>query len=273
LLAETHFGATWPFFVDKVNFGYIKDKKINFIILPLVILIFCLFGFIFFKNTFFLIFFAANMYHVTRQSFGICKLYTLNNVEKKFQEHLIYFFNLLFFMVAFLRFYVPIINLENLMLLNLTILALFLIIFIYYIYKFKFSENFLTFVTGSIIFYPVCFVLNPVHAIIMGVTMHYTQYLYLTHHVYKSRKNESSEPVNNIFFNKYFITIIGYSVIMTFFSTLGKFDQNFYKQLIIIPIIGQMLHFYLDSQLWKFSEKHNRENILKYINELKNKSV
>ena len=26
-----------------------------------------------------------------------------------------------------------------------------------------------------------------------------------------------------------------------------------------------MLHFYLDSQLWKFSVKHNRENVLKYI--------
>ena len=44
-----------------------------------------------------------------------------------------------------------------------------------------FSENFLTFVTGCLIFYPMCFVSNPVHAIIMGVTMHYTQYLYLTY--------------------------------------------------------------------------------------------
>ena len=39
----------------------------------------------------------------------------------------------------------------------------------------------------------------------------------------------------------------------------------FLKSLIIIPITGQMLHFYLDLQLWKFSEKHNRENILKYL--------
>ena len=27
ILAETHFGATWPFFLDKVNFPYIKQKK------------------------------------------------------------------------------------------------------------------------------------------------------------------------------------------------------------------------------------------------------
>ena len=27
ILAETHFGATWPFFLDKVNYPYIKEKK------------------------------------------------------------------------------------------------------------------------------------------------------------------------------------------------------------------------------------------------------
>jgi len=239
----------------------------------LVILILYLFGFIFFKNTFFLVFFGANIYHVTRQSFGICNLYTQNQLEKKFQKYLIYSFNLLFFIIAFLRFYKPVINFDNLIILNFIILSLFLITFSFYIFKFKFSENFLTFITGSIIFYLVCFVTNPVHAMIIGVTMHYTQYLYLTHHVYKLRKRESTNLVNNIFFNKYFLTIIVYSAIMTFFSTLGKFDQSFFKQLIIIPVIGQMLHFYLDSQLWKFSEKHNRDNILKYINELKNKFV
>jgi len=46
---------------------------------------------------------------------------------------------------------------------------------------------------------------------------------------------------------------------------VGKNDTEFLKNLIIIPITGQMLHFYLDSQIWKFSIKHNRENILRYI--------
>ena len=35
ILAETHFGATWPFFLNRLNFDYIKENKIN--------LIFCLF--------------------------------------------------------------------------------------------------------------------------------------------------------------------------------------------------------------------------------------
>ena len=57
-------------------------------------------------------------------------------------------------------------------------------------------------------------------------------------------------------------------MIMTFFSTMGKLENSFYKELIIIPIIGQMLHFYIDSQVWKFSEKHNIENVLAHLKKI-----
>ena len=57
---------------------------------------------------------------------------------------------------------------------------------------------------------------------------------------------------------------------MTFFSTMGKSQDDFYKQLILIPILGQMLHFYIDSQIWKFSEKHNRENVLEHLKKIIN---
>ena len=57
---------------------------------------------------------------------------------------------------------------------------------------------------------------------------------------------------------------------MTFFSSMGKVNQSFLKELIFIPILGQMLHFYLDSQIWKFSENHNRENTLKYLKKIIN---
>ena len=106
----------------------------------------------------------------------------------------------------------------------------------------------------------------------MGVTMHYTQYLYLTNHVHQSRtaiaiQNEQYKK-KNIY--SFFIIIVIYSLIMTFFSTMGKSDHNFYKELIIIPILGQMLHFYIDSQVWKFSEKHNRDNVLHHLNKMIN---
>lgn len=270
LLAETHFGATWPFFLDKVNYKFIHENKINLILIPIGIIILCLLGFFLIKNIFYLIFFAANMYHVTRQSFGVSKLYCKNITENKFQAHMIYFFNIVFFVIGFFRFFVNIIDDNIFFELNIMILLILFSIFVYYLIRFGFSENFLTFVTGCLIFYPICFVSNPVHAIIMGVTMHYTQYLYLTYNVCSARKSSVVEKkylfLNNKFSN-YFVIILIYSAIMTFFSIFGK-NETQLQYLIIIPIIGQMLHFYLDSQLWKFSQKHNRNNTLIHLNNL-----
>ena len=52
------------------------------------------------------------MYHVTRQSFGVGKLYCKNDLEKKYQEILIYIANFLFFIIGYFRFYLPLID-EN----------------------------------------------------------------------------------------------------------------------------------------------------------------
>ena len=262
LLAETHFGATWPFFLNKSNSSLIKKNKIYFISIPIVIIIFSILGFLFIKPTFLLIFFAVNMYHVTRQSFGICKLYSSKINEINFQEIFIYIFNFLFFLVGFFRFYFPIIETQHLISLNIFILLFILLTVVFFIYKFKSTENVYTFITGLIIFYPICFVGNPVHSIIMGVTMHYTQYLYLTHKVYKGRSSNDTAQTS---ITNYLGMIIFYSIIMSLLSLFGKSSSEIFSQLIIIPIIGQMLHFYLDSQLWKFSNPHNRENVLAYL--------
>ena len=271
LLAETHFGATWPFLVDKANYPFIKSNRVSLVTLPVVIIILSLLGFFLIKELFLLIFFAANMYHVTRQSFGVGKLYCNDDKEKRYQELLIYVINFIFFIVGFFRFYFPIINETNFIYLNISVIFLLLSFFMYYIVKFGFSENFLIFVTGCLIFYPICFVENPVHAIVMGVTMHYTQYLYFTYNVCKMR-NANNQVSEKVFFSKkiynYLAIIIFYSIIMSVFSLFGKYDEAYLKNLIIIPIIGQMLHFYLDSQLWKFSEKHNRDNTLMYLKKL-----
>ena len=54
ILAEPHFGATWPFFLQKQNKTYIKENREFFIILPIVVVIYCLVGFLFFRNFFFI---------------------------------------------------------------------------------------------------------------------------------------------------------------------------------------------------------------------------
>ena len=271
LLAEPHFGVTWPFFLNKTNFHYIKEKKIELLIIPILICIFSLIGFFFFRNLFFIVFFAANIYHVTRQSFGICKIYCKNEHEFRFQEKYIYLLNAFLFLIALFRFYLPIINSENLFFLNIFFLSLLSIISFIYLFRFKFSENYLTFLTGSIIFYPVCFVDNPIHVILMGVTMHYTQYLYFTNKVNLLRIKDKYDQKK--FFNKIIIFIsifIIYALIMTYLSSFGKSDNELMRALIIIPILGQMLHFYIDSQIWKFSIKHNRDNVLYYLKKILN---
>ena len=50
ILAETHFGATWPFFLNKVNINYIKENKLFLIYAPILIAILCVVGFFYFKE-------------------------------------------------------------------------------------------------------------------------------------------------------------------------------------------------------------------------------
>lgn len=262
LLAESHFAATWPFFVNNSNKEFIKENKISLITFPFLIVVLSLIGFFLFKPTFLLIFFAANMYHVTRQSFGVSKLYESGNDQIKYQQVFIYIFNILFFLIGFLRFYIQILSPDYLLILNiLIVLSILLVVFFYY-HKFNLNDGFFTFITGLIIFYPICFVSNPVHAIIMGVTMHYTQYLFLTTKVYNGRKIKKTVSTSK---KTYLGTIIVYATAMSILSLFGKSSNEILNYLIVIPIIGQMLHFYLDSQLWKFSNPHNRENVLSHI--------
>lgn len=269
LLAEPHFGATYPIFFDKSNNEFFKTKKIIFYYGSMLIISYCLLGFFFFKYLFLLSFYAFNIFHVTRQSVGICKLYNKNQKEFFYQSQIIYLFNILFFVIGFLRFYLNVIPNDFLIYLNISVLLFILISLLIYLNFFKLSGNFFTLISGVIIFYPICFVYNPIHAILLGVTIHYSQYLFITSKVYIGRKGLLSiynlKNFTKYFKNNFIYTIIIYSFFMSAISYLGKLDDPLIKNLILIPITGQMLHFYLDSFIWKFSEKHNRENTLKYI--------
>ena len=262
LLAEPHFGATWPFFINKINQEYISNNKFLLIKIPIIIFILCILSFFLIKNLFLLIFFGFNIYHVTRQSFGIAKLYSNNSIELKNIEFIIYFWNIIFFFVGLLRFYYPLITTESVNMLNIFIIFILSINFLYYLIKFKFTQNFLILFTGVVIFYPICFVNNPVHAILMGVTMHFSQYLVLTYKITKNRELEIDKNKKNYYF--IFVTIF-YSILMTTFSLSGAINSELIKNLIVIPITAQILHFYLDSKLWKFSESHNRSAVLYYL--------
>jgi len=263
-LAEPHFGATWPFMIDKSNSYIKKENSLTFILIPIIICLFCLVGFFYFRNLFFLIFYLANFFHVTRQSSGISKLYIKDINQKKFQEVSIYIYGSVLFLIGFLRFYYPIINEDHIFIINIFMIFLLSIFLIIHL-KFYGSNEIFPFITGMIIFYPICFVTNPIHAIIMGVTMHYSQYLILTYQI-KSRRNIFNSKKIKYYF---FVFVFAYGITMTSFSSLGNNANSIVQHLIIIPIIGQMIHFYLDSFLWKFSNENVRVSTLPFIFEKK----
>tara|TARA_B100000161_G_C33496805_1_gene389689 strand:+ start:129 stop:1052 length:924 start_codon:yes stop_codon:yes gene_type:complete len=259
-LAEPHFGATWPFMIDKKNTYIKKENSLTLIYFPILICVFCLVGFFLFSSLFFLIFYLANFFHVTRQSAGISKLYIKDINQKKFQEICLYLYGAILFIIGFFRFYYPIITENEIIIISLLMIVLLIFFLIVHLKLFGTNEIF-TFITGMIIFYPMCFVSNPIHAIIMGVTMHYSQYLILTYQVKQRRNIFDTKKIKYYFFA--FVLI--YGTIMTFFSSLGNTSDTIVKNLIIIPIIGQMIHFYLDSFLWKFSNKNVRQSTLPFI--------
>ena len=113
-------------------------------------------------------------------------------------------------------------------------------------------------------FFPICFVEKPIHGIVMCVTMHYMQYLALTYKVIIKR-NFKNFNINKLIDFKFIIIVFIYGLLMSVFSFSNQISLDFFQYLIVIPIIGQMLHFYLDSLLWRFSNKHNREVTLKYL--------
>ena len=56
LLAEPHFGATWPFLINDFNQKKITSEKINFIFIPILIILLSIFLFNYNKNLLYLLF-------------------------------------------------------------------------------------------------------------------------------------------------------------------------------------------------------------------------
>ena len=118
---------------------------------------------------------------------------------------------------------------------------------IYYFIKIKNFKTFFYFNFRNNYILSICFVDNPIHAILMGVTIHYSQYLIFS---FKVQKGRNIEKKANILTN-FIIILIFYSIVMTVFTLSNNMNHQILSSLIVIPICAQMLHFYIDSFLWK----------------------
>ena len=268
LLAEPHFGATFPFLLNIKNKEEIKNKRIVYIVFPIFLAIFSLVGFFTFYSVFILLFFTFNIFHVTRQSLGISKLFASNFGQINFQKYVIYGVNIFFFIIGILRF-----NLTNLIQLDTFYITSFasiviLISSIIFLIKFRDFGNLLTLITGCLIFLPICFMEKPIHALVMGVTMHYSQYLVLTLKIHKGRNKDNENDIEDkssfSYFSNFILIISIYGLVMSILAFAPNYDATL-KNLIVIPLVGQMIHFYLDTFLWRFQEQHHRDVTYKYI--------
>ena len=107
---------------------------------------------------------------------------------------------------------------------------------------------------------PYAFCPNVYDATVIGVGMHWCQYLALNYKIYI----HNSKNFFNTFLLLFFILI--YTVPMSLMGYKSNINiMEALELIILIPLTGQFLHYYIDSFIWKFSDNHLRENIAKKI--------
>jgi len=271
-LGETHFGSTWWMYFEKKNMEWAYQNKTYSIYYPLCILIFLitLAIVVSLELSLFLIL-LFNVFHVTKQSSGIIKVYAKDTDERINSEKIsnsLYFISTIIIIYGLLKFVLKIKSIEGYSLhINLFAMAYILIsnFYFYFILKFKNIRSLTSYMTGILMWMPLLWVDKIYHAFAMGVGMHYVQYLAITLTIYY-RKNNIKEMREKISDNKFLYMFIGYlliySLIMVALTNM-EFSKNLY--LFLIPIFFQTLHFYADMFTWKFSNPYIRENVGKFL--------
>ena len=80
------------------------------------------------------------------------------------------------------------------------------------------------------------------------------------------RVGGSNPPPGTIPYIRSFLLLIGvYGAIATFLAIFSQKSSDIFGALIIIPILGQMLHFYLDGLVWRFRDPTIRERNHRFL--------
>ena len=100
--------------------------------------------------------------------------------------------------------------------------------------------------------------------------MHYSQYIGITLKLYASKNKLKVINLKDLLKNirkikRYLIWIFFYGSMATLINYIGRGDNTLFSNLIIIPILGQIVHFYLDGLIWKFRDPGIRLINLKYL--------
>ena len=119
--------------------------------------------------------------------------------------------------------------------------------------------------TGAAIYFPYCFVQFPQDAVAIGVAMHWCQYLAINYAVYgRHAPAGSSKPGT---WQPWLVmsSIAGYAVVMAAIGTAGGTSLRPNSSWVLIPLCGQLIHYYLDAFIWRFSDPHIRKNVGRFL--------
>ena len=222
-----------------------------------------------FENLFYFFFFAFNIYHVTRQSVGICKLFSPSKTEKLYQEWSLYLINFIVFFGVVAFHMTNMITAKDAILFGICVSFASVFVSVIQIITFKSWDTSLSTFTGLSIFIPAFFVSEPIHAILAGVTMHYSQYLVMMLKITLGKSTQKISATKHWYqilnLKNYVLLIFVYSVIAVLLAMLSSKQAEAFSSLIFIPLLGQVLHFYLDGLIWKFKNEEMRNIHLKFL--------
>lgn len=278
---EVHFGATWLFFMVPENRSWIRQRPWVSTRLPLLILggllfVLLTFGF----ATAFFLTNLASWFHVTRQSVGVARIYSVGNFGAyRTASRLIYFFSAAFLFIGFFRFYsgVELRPPEFLTLVwagGIACVVATVVLALLGNAKGLSWRFYLTALTGMLIFYPYCFVENIEHALLIGVGMHWMQYICLVSAVYWRRSAPHGGRVRKPEEMGIFETVASQPALF------GSFLVLYPLMIALLNVAGQAapggtiamvcsfvvlgsynLHFYFDAFIWRFSDAHIRSEV------------
>jgi len=287
LLGETHFGMTWPFFLDRRNLRWALRQPLFSLVIPAAITAA-------FLAVYFLVDTAAAMllssafsaYHVTMQSAGIVRLYGGRTPATTAAVNIILGSSAIFLAVGFLRFYNPLFDSATLLKalapgtdawslgISLIVALAGAVSILGHVYRDQAPRKFLlATLTGSLLYSPYLFVSRPEHAVAMGVGMHWCQYLAITLPLYHRRAQDSGcGRATLVDWNIWQLgaAVLAYAMLMGYLrigpdvAAIGAYDFSS-SWLVVIPLIFQNLHYYSEMFTWKFSDPHIRETVGKYV--------
>ena len=274
ILGETHFGATWLFFLYPNNRAWVMKDKYYFIFIPVLVITGLIVLAIKSIEFVLLLILIYNFFHVTRQSIGITKIYADRKSNIKIELTYIYLANILFVAVGLFRFIIPIsiVN-ENLFIISCIIILVSCSYFILFLLRPPENMNIhfiASVITGIFLYSPFLFANTIQDAFAMGVGMHYSQYLALVipinlRRLSQGNKENKIQLVSNKKIKYLFLKIILYLIFYSSIMVSLTFSIVYLDYFYLIPVFFQLAHFYLEGFIWRFSNDHIRNNIGKYI--------